>query len=550
MPTLDELLALKEAQKGAIPMGGGQPVDKGGNFMTGLAAPQPTLEQNFDQQFGQAPQPQQQLPQPQMPQAQPAPVKEDRGFLGTRKSLLSIVGGLGDVFARIGGAPVQYQPQVDARDAKVRQNHLDGQNDETHAGQIAQNNVDVAKGQFDLSTAQHALVGQAANGLASVFQRGEAAGPGGGAAAVQKAWPMLVQQLGIPPEQAAQFGQALAADPQGTISALQGALNKPAAQGAAQGAESADTQFYNLLKENGHSDLADKFLEHKVNGMPLSEKDAASLAIKNQQLGINRGRANAYTASTAGGGAGGSGGLTSDALRYAAADYRQTGKLPALGGGNAGKAVRTAIINEAARQSQGGAEHDDPATFRANFKANASGLTKLSNVSSLILASEKLANNNADLVLQTMGKGGGPSGSPVLNRWIQAGRKEVQGDPDVSRFNTSVKTFATEYARVMSGASGGTLTNQMQNHAMDMINTNMGVPALRATISQMKREMENRRTSFSQQAAELRSSMRLPGAHSPSSAGGNLPTMTPEQVRAAPKGTRFRTADGRTGIRP
>lgn len=40
------------------------------------------------------------------------------------------------------------------------------------------------------------------------------------------------------------------------------------------------------------------------------------------------------------------------------------------------------------------------------------------------------------------------------------------------------------------------------------------------------------------------------GSSAPAPAGGSVPTMTPEQVRAAPPGTKYRTIDGREGVRP
>ena len=201
--------------------------------------------------------------------------------------------------------------------------------------------------------------------------------------------------------------------------------------------------------------------------------------------------------------------LDDNAVDYVAQQYAATGQLPALGMGTKAAAMRARIIGRAAQLAkQGGISGTEAAGIHADFKANSAALATLQRTANQVLAYERTATMNADEVLRTMGEGAAKSGSPIINAWIQAGRKGVSGDPAVSRFNVAVQTFATEYARVTSGASGGAVTSDSARHeVMSMINNAQTPAQLKAVIDQTKRDMANRRKGLIGQANALRGSL-------------------------------------------
>jgi hypothetical protein len=68
-----------------------------------------------------------------------------------------------------------------------------------------------------------------------------------------------------------------------------------------------------------------------------------------------------------------------------------------------------------------------------------------------------------------------------------------------------------------------------------------------AIVKQAKLEMESAQTAVTKQLQYTQSALR---SKPQAAAGGdNVPTLTPEQAQSAPKGTRFRTTDGRVMVR-
>lgn len=131
----------------------------------------------------------------------------------------------------------------------------------------------------------------------------------------------------------------------------------------------------------------------------------------------------------------------------------------------------------------------------------------------LVMTYEKTAIGGANIALEMSDKVD-RTGSPIINKWINAGRKNVLGDPDVTRLNNAVETFTNEYAKVMSGSSGGQATTvSMQQHAREMLSGAMTKDQFKQTVDLMKREMtETRETAFDKQITEMRGRVRNSGA--------------------------------------
>ena len=85
-----------------------------------------------------------------------------------------------------------------------------------------------------------------------------------------------------------------------------------------------------------------------------------------------------------------------------------------------------------------------------------------------------------------------------------AGQKELLGDPDVTKFNTSNYTFVNEYAKVVSGSMGNTaITDAARKHANDVLSTSQTKEQYKQNIALLKTEMQNRMKGFDQQRQEL-----------------------------------------------
>lgn len=99
--------------------------------------------------------------------------------------------------------------------------------------------------------------------------------------------------------------------------------------------------------------------------------------------------------------------------------------------------------------------------------------------------------SQADLVDKYMAKGAA-GGVPVLNKWIQAGRKAVAGDPDVTALDTAIRGLAREHQRIVTGVtSNAQLHVAAQATADELLNKDMAPEQMRATMKVMREEADN-----------------------------------------------------------
>jgi hypothetical protein len=145
---------------------------------------------------------------------------------GGRQSLFDIIGRVGDMFAKIGGSTPLYQSTMDAdlarqqaAEDRPRQVDLENLKAQLVKSQIGKANSDAADAQGKLDTAHAALIGAGAKGLRAVFAKS-------GADGVNRAWPLVAQQLHLSPEDTQTIGQHLQQDPDTTISALEATAAK------------------------------------------------------------------------------------------------------------------------------------------------------------------------------------------------------------------------------------------------------------------------------------------------------------------------------------
>lgn len=180
-----------------------------------------------------------------------------------------------------------------------------------------------------------------------------------------------------------------------------------------------------------------------------------------------------------------------DTLDYAAEVYRSTGHMPALGQGSA--QLRTRILQRAADLNrEEGVSQSEAATNLASKKATQGTLLQLQKQATMVKAFETNARKNGEMALQLSEKVD-RTGSPIINKWLQAGQKSVTGDPDVSAFNAANETFVNEYAKIMSGSMGNTpVSDAARAHAHEMLSTVQNKNQYRAVMNVLKQEMNNR----------------------------------------------------------
>ncbi len=206
---------------------------------------------------------------------------------------------------------------------------------------------------------------------------------------------------------------------------------------------------------------------------------------------------------------GGGGLLNEQSIINAATRYNTDGTLPPnIGRGTQGVRQTAAILNEAARQA---AERGDtPEAQRiaqiAN-KASGAALSKLQTQQTMVGAFEKNFTKNADMVEGLAAKVDN-SGVPILNKWINVGKRSVSGDPDISALDANIKATVNEYAKIVGGGTGGSATAQGEIAKIEGLLSSAQSPAqIKSVLSVMRKETANRMTAFEDEKSQLKSSM-------------------------------------------
>ena len=203
-------------------------------------------------------------------------------------------------------------------------------------------------------------------------------------------------------------------------------------------------------------------------------------------------------------------GISDDAITNAATRYRATGTMPPMGMGTTGALIRAKILNKAAEQAKlDGNTPESEALRTQTSKANQQALGQLVKQQNLVIAFEKNAVRNADLVLEKSA-GVDRLGSPAIDRWIQAGKKSLAGDVSVAELDTAMRTFVNEYARVTTSVTGGGITSDTARREIEeLLRSAMTKDQVIGVVNLMKREMNNRKLAYEDQVKELTGSMAI-----------------------------------------
>jgi hypothetical protein len=132
--------------------------------------------------------------------------------------------------------------------------------------------------------------------------------------------------------------------------------------------------------------------------------------------------------------------------------------------------------------------------------------------------------NQTELVEKYLEPGIGGA-TPVLNKWIQAGRKSIAGDPDVTNLDTLIRGMAREHQRIVTGVtSNAQLHVSAQQTGDELVNNSMTADQVRGQIKAMRGEADAAVDAGREEVSFLKDQLRVLGA--PSSGGGNAPTKT------------------------
>lgn len=187
----------------------------------------------------------------------------------------------------------------------------------------------------------------------------------------------------------------------------------------------------------------------------------------------------------------------------AAYRYKTDGTLPPnMGRGvqGAGEALRIRTI-AAGLDAQGGESPEDARIRQLALKGDVGAINQMRKREVAVGANVKNFDFNADQALQLSSQVD-RTGVPIANAWLNAGRRSVTGNPQLSAFDVAVKTTVNEFAQIVSGTTAGATTEGEKKKAETLLNSAQTPEQLMAVINQMKVESKNRMTSFAAQRAE------------------------------------------------
>ena len=205
------------------------------------------------------------------------------------------------------------------------------------------------------------------------------------------------------------------------------------------------------------------------------------------------------------------GSLSPDAIEFAAKQMLLTGQLPPMGMGKSAAAQRAQVLNRAAQLSASdGTTPSDVQGNKAELKAESSNLTKLTTFNGMVGQFESTAQKNMDLSLK-LAKGGAGTNYPTINKWINAVQTGT-GKGDIVAFRTALETAKTEFAKIMSGATGAAgITDSARREADQLFSVDMSPDQLEASIRTAKLDMKNRMSSLKDEMESARKAVRSVG---------------------------------------
>ena len=199
----------------------------------------------------------------------------------------------------------------------------------------------------------------------------------------------------------------------------------------------------------------------------------------------------------------------SDALDFAAENYRQTGQMPP--GLFRSPGTITAIISRAAQldQEAGG---QGVAVNKTILNANKTSLASLQKNFDQVEAFTGTAQRNMDLVEQTANNipDLGTKFANVPARMISA---NMIGTTNKAKFHTALYAAQTEAAKVLTSANAsGVLSDSARHELQTVIDGNAPLPAILGSLNTLKQEFSNRTQSYQMQIKDIQGRLNQSGS--------------------------------------
>lgn len=197
--------------------------------------------------------------------------------------------------------------------------------------------------------------------------------------------------------------------------------------------------------------------------------------------------------------------FTPDAIKAMGTRYGQTGELPPMGMGKKAAEARIQIINQWAKDlTNTGETPEANAARQIAFKASTGELKQLQAQRGKVLAFARTAEKNLALAGELSEKID-RTGIPVVNRWLNAGRRAITGDVDLARFDAALRTAINEYAKVTSSATGGAVTSDTaRKEVEDLLKAAMTKEQVRGVINLLvENELPNRIAGYEEQITTI-----------------------------------------------
>lgn len=210
--------------------------------------------------------------------------------------------------------------------------------------------------------------------------------------------------------------------------------------------------------------------------------------------------------------------------------YRVTRKMESLGQ-NSPLRPRIALIAAQQAIEEGRNVLGDNVTYKAE-SANVANLTKQYGV---IKAGEQTVLGNLELMKPLAAKVD-ETGIPVLERWIRAGKKSIEGDEDVTKWNALVVSTQADIGKVLAASTGaGGVPVAALEEAKKYMDGNLTQSQFNALYDIVPKEMAVRTDKMEAQiAGSINKINRLAGSKGTAPTGtANPPTSAPPEVKAA-----------------
>lgn len=188
--------------------------------------------------------------------------------------------------------------------------------------------------------------------------------------------------------------------------------------------------------------------------------------------------------------------LDAGTVSYYATQYLQIGTLPPMGNGSA--TAKAQILTAAAKMS------NDPSSAyygqsaglnKAAYDANKSTLTDLTKRKALSSSLENTAKRQLDLASSMADKvdSNERTDSTAWNKIIQNATLSIGSDPSLTSFQNVILTTLTEYAKVMTGQTGGAaVSDSARAEAEKLLSSAQSPETFKQAVELMKQEMDNR----------------------------------------------------------